>query len=351
MQFSIWGVFSSRFSSSIKIIIISMQKIIGSNTLRFTCFLLIFLNHAGQLFPYSYLAVEFFFSLSAFLLTLPAYEEIKKTGTFSQKNFFMRRTFRIWPLYFVFLFIGFLIVPAILHQVGMTITLPRQKIYYLLFISNFYFEPHHFAFQQLWSISVQEQFYLVFLILSFLLKRHTWILVAALSLVSIGTIQYSIWFPMNTHANTFYHLISFGTGIAAAKLASGKSFSIKITLAGILISFLISALFINNPQLNSYRKIPFSVFTGLVILLIYQAQPFFKKAKPFFVIPEQLGKYSYGFYVFSGFVISVFGHLSFTNNLFLKISAELVTIFIIAATSYYLIELPFIKLKDKFRNY
>lgn len=328
-----------------------MQKIIGSNSLRFTCFLLIFLNHAGQLFPYSYLAVEFFFSLSAFLLTLPAYEEIKKTGSFNRKNFFMRRTFRIWPLYFVFLFFGFLIVPLVLQSVGMSITLPPKKIYYFLFISNFYYEPHHFAFQQLWSISVQEQFYLVFLLLSFLLKKHTWSLVAALALISIAILQYSIWYPMNTHANTFYHLISFGTGIAAAKIASGKPFSIKITLAGIGIFFLMSVLFMNDPQLKMYRKIPFSLVTGLAILLIYQAQPFFKKAKAFFVIPEQLGKYSYGFYIFSGFVISVFGHLNFTSNMFLKISAELVTICLIAVASYYLIELPFIKLKDKFRNY
>ena len=192
--------------------------------------------------------------------------------------------------------------------------------------------------------------YTIFLLLSFLLKKHTWIMVGGFALISIIVLQYCLWHPFNTHANTFYHLISFATGIAGAKIVSGKSPpSIPIILGGIIITFLISAFFISNPQLNWYRKIPFSFLTGLIIVLIYQAQPFFKKVKAIFVVPELLGKYSYGFYIFSGFVIPIVGRLNLTQNMFLHIMIALSVTFVLAVISYHLIELPFIKLKDKFR--
>src|SRR5436190_10849402 len=60
---------------------------------------LVFLNRGGD-------AVDFFFTLSGFLITYLLIVELNKTGTVSIKQFYLRRIYRIWPLYFLIVVAG-----------------------------------------------------------------------------------------------------------------------------------------------------------------------------------------------------------------------------------------------------
>ena len=61
------------------------------------------------------IGVSFFFVLSGFLITYLMIEERDSFKSFSVKSFYLRRIFRIWPLYFLILILGFFILPKVTY--------------------------------------------------------------------------------------------------------------------------------------------------------------------------------------------------------------------------------------------
>ena len=139
--------------------------------------------------------------------------------------------------------------------------------------------------------------------------------------------------------------------MAVAKMVAGKSFlRVPGTVVSMLIFFLLFILCINNADLKGYLKIPFSLFAASVILLIAQTQTTLEKGKRLLKITEQLGKYTYGLYIYSGFVISIGIQLLAWKNRVLLFITELSCTIIIAAISYHFFESKFLRLKEKFRK-
>ena len=148
---------------------------------RFFAFLLVFLAHCfvseeveiknSSLFSSVYdwgkvgvLGLEYFFVLSSFLISVIILEEKKQSQSFNLRNFLIRRSLRVWPLYFLILFIGFSVVlVGNLNEVQIS-PLPSWP-YLFLFAVNFYIIEYGteflFFIAFLWSISVEEQFYLI----------------------------------------------------------------------------------------------------------------------------------------------------------------------------------------------
>jgi peptidoglycan/LPS O-acetylase OafA/YrhL len=100
-----------------------------------------------------------FFLLSAYLITELLIREKTNTGTIHVKSFYSRRILRIWPLYFAFLFAGVLLGLAIKEY-----RLESRRIAaFLLLAGNWYVARVGCSanpIAPLWSISVEEQFYL-----------------------------------------------------------------------------------------------------------------------------------------------------------------------------------------------
>src|SRR5436190_3452454 len=118
----------------------------------------------GEMLKYFYnnlvLTIDVFFILSSFLLTWLGINEYKANGNFSFINYFVRRALRIWPLYILLMLFTFVLLPYISAGLKVPVTLP-PAIYYVLFVSNFYLEEHVYFLRFLWSLSVEEQFYIV----------------------------------------------------------------------------------------------------------------------------------------------------------------------------------------------
>ncbi len=151
----------------------------GLNTFRFFAAFLVIMSH-GHLsliklkiitgFPFPILArgrdgVEFFFVLSGFLITYLLSLEIKKTGNVSIKGFYMRRVFRIWPLYFIVLTIGFILLciiyPLLYHKPFFAFPSWKWLTLFILFLPNLATKLYPMGMlNPLWSIGVEEQFYL-----------------------------------------------------------------------------------------------------------------------------------------------------------------------------------------------
>lgn len=163
--------------------------------LRFFAFLAVFVSHATLFLGYKNnsaffstieryilvngdIGVTFFFVLSGFLITYLLLKEKHDRGTIALQKFHLRRIKRIWPVYFLTLGIGFFILP--LYNLS---TLPFDATptlsslpWYTFFLANFNLAFHSgssLPVDILWSISVEQQFYLVWaVIVSIFPKKH-----------------------------------------------------------------------------------------------------------------------------------------------------------------------------------
>lgn len=151
----------------------------GLNTLRFFAAFFVIISHGNislnklgisKLSNLAFLnrgedAVNFFFTLSGFLITYLLIIELKKTGTISLRQFYLRRICRIWPLYFLVVLIGFIILgfiyPKIYHRPYFTFSIPEGLAMFILFVPNYAAKNFTVGLlNPLWSIGVEEQFYL-----------------------------------------------------------------------------------------------------------------------------------------------------------------------------------------------
>ncbi len=121
------------------------------------------------IFELGSLGVIFFFVLSGFLITYLLMQEKKVTQTVAVKKFYLRRILRIWPLYYLIVLLGFLVLPNV-HFLDnpylnkfLDNNFTPNFVLYLLFLPNLAFSifaavPH---IGQTWSIGVEEQFYIL----------------------------------------------------------------------------------------------------------------------------------------------------------------------------------------------
>lgn len=158
------------------------------DALRFFAFFGVFLHHSfftkyediaqhplffwtNKIFTFGELGVNFFFVLSGFLITFLLLKEEEKQGKIDIKAFYVRRFLRIWPLYYACLFFCFVIYPA------MTGKTDGNPWYYIFFLGNFdsafHGLPQTPILSVLWSIAVEEQFYLIWpLLIAFVPKKY-----------------------------------------------------------------------------------------------------------------------------------------------------------------------------------
>jgi peptidoglycan/LPS O-acetylase OafA/YrhL len=220
----------------------------GLHTLRFFAALLVLLQHCRlNLLHYNIkwldgapflrkggIAVEFFFTLSGFLLTWLALHEFKNTGAIRIKSFFARRAYRILPLYFLSVFLGYLLLavvyPAVTGTKYLGFTVAEGLPWHILMLPNYVIAKWGDtagALFSLWTIGVEEQYYLFFPFLMIFLLRKRKVLTGLVIIFFVYFIAYwvtrnKIFFSLPKTAWIFittlkFHFMLIG-GIFAALL-------------------------------------------------------------------------------------------------------------------------------------
>ena len=168
--------------------------------LRACSILLVFLQHVDgrnppqdQLFSWllGFLGVSVFFVLSGFLITTLALREEESKGALSVGNFYLRRTFRIFPLYF-FVLLLYTVAALANYNAAKSREFLATLPYLVTYTREF---SHASVFAHAWSLGVEEKFYLVWPVLAFVALRRfarlrlwtTLVLVAAPLVVGLLT--------------------------------------------------------------------------------------------------------------------------------------------------------------------
>ena len=191
------------------------------------------------------LGVTFFYALSAFLLTYLAVKESTRPGGFRIGRFWARRCLRIWPLYFLCVAVSFLRLWS--GNLGTIETWPWTRDHawiFVVFLSNWslalnqvggYVDHSISELAILWSIAVEEQFYLLYPVLFLIASgsRRGRMLVAALvALAAVGFRAAFTFVPVGNlrfpssggmYYATWTYLDVFLAGAIAGWVASGAS--------------------------------------------------------------------------------------------------------------------------------
>jgi peptidoglycan/LPS O-acetylase OafA/YrhL len=130
----------------------------------------------------AHLGVLLFFVLSGFLITGLLYRERSLTGSISFKRFYIRRALRLLPAFFLFL-----ATVALLVRFGLVTDVPKiEFLECLLYLRNIF--GRSLSLGHIWSLSLEEQFYLVWPISFFLLPRKQ-----ASAIVAWVCVVFMIW--------------------------------------------------------------------------------------------------------------------------------------------------------------
>ena len=128
---------------------------------------------------YANFGVRVFFIISGFLITSLLMKEMAKTGRISLKDFYTRRVLRIFPAFYTFLFV----VCALSLAAGIQLR-PHDLLFAFTYLMNFHFD-HSWNVGQLWSLAVEEQFYLLWpTIVAFCSRKRACQIAAAVFVIS-----------------------------------------------------------------------------------------------------------------------------------------------------------------------
>ncbi len=308
--------------------------------------------------------VSLFFVLSSYLITELLLREKDLMGTLDLRSFYIRRILRIWPLYFAFLALA----------VGLQWIVPGQHVtwragmWFSFLAGNWFIVFHGFPSSvifPLWSVSIEEQFYITWPAVVRKVNETTMLIFAGLLLVAATASR--IYLGMHralegdVWCNTFVQLDPIAAGILIAVLLKGeiprlsKRARTAMTLAGVTALALGSLYFgIKNDPLTTTRIVfgyP-SVALGGALLLLAVLRTSTGGGNRVLIY---LGRISYGLYVFHvlGLLVSDHAVHDQTANLFrysLRVGVALTATIALAAVSYRWLETPFLSLKQRFTH-
>lgn len=249
---------------------------------------LVVLSHygLGHIIPGGF-GVTVFFFLSGYLITTLLIVEISEKSKVSLSNFFIRRLFRLFPPLFLILLIGYFLVYFSILSGDISIAGFLLQLFYFANYNQIYSlsEPGPDGLGVLWSLAVEEHFYLIFpFIFSFVygkFKKTTLIYFVAISILLILFWRsYLFIYTGADHLRLYYATdtridgILFGVLLALLKnpYFSEDSENHKISFSGFFLIFLsLSLLFVSFIYRDTFFReaIRYTLQSAALIVIFY----------------------------------------------------------------------------------
>jgi peptidoglycan/LPS O-acetylase OafA/YrhL len=352
-----------------------MKYIPGLNGLRAIAVFFVIFYHWGfpplpgisivnNILPNGKFGVELFFVISGFLISsilLIEKENHLENPNHNRKlivNFYIRRSLRIFPVYYLTLFVLYFC------------NLPQFKEnlpFYLTYTENFnvYFKGSWDWFAHSWSLSVEEQFYLIWPFVIIFTKK-SWLLPALILFTFSGT-AFSIFQTkfINQGFNEFVLtptcFDAFGTGALLAYFYTENKMQLvkkwlRILLPVAVILFFYWKFAPHRGHFQYFRRFFDSIIScGLITICLTGPFTFIQTKVLENKVMYQLGKVSYGIYLFHyplPFLYTQARHIHYRidrNYSLTDYTLMMLILLSLAFFSYYLVEKPILNFKTKFQ--
>jgi peptidoglycan/LPS O-acetylase OafA/YrhL len=321
-----------------------------------------------QPFKGGFIGVDIFFVISGYLITSIILKELVTTGSFSFKHFYERRVRRILP---ALLFVMLVSLPFAWKYLlpSSFVDFSKSILYSIGFSSNFYF---HYSGQEYgaeigllkpflhtWSLSVEEQFYILFpIVLLITFKYFRKHLLTILVIGLIISLQMADWGSRNHPSFNFYVLPTRGWELLAGSILAyfeitlghrSKNKTLNLILPSVGV-FLIghSILFFNDKMFHpSFYSLSPIIGVCLIIWFSNKDELITKILSTKLFVG--IGLISYSLYLWHYPIFSFARITEFTQgNLFKKLLLG-IFIIILSVFSYYFIERPARDKNNKFK--
>lgn len=312
-----------------------------------------------------YHAVWGFFTLSGFLIIRLLFIEKVNTSDVNVKSFYTRRVLRIYPVYYLILLIGIIfyhyILPLLHINFDTSYTVTEALLWCIALMPNVFFSMYDPGgiLSVLWSIGIEEQFYLLIAPISKFIKSNYF----TISLAFFTCIYFLIYFisefePLRKY-RLMYFYFSFG-GLVSILQIQGKLNWITAKSSIRYLSYLAFALYF----FTNLFEFETEIIKHLVSLTIFSAFILFISSEKQHIIENKflnhLGNISYGIYmyhmialyitIYLGSKLNVVEYLGYTGSvLYYNISTIIISV-LLSHLSYKFLEKRFLSLKTKYRK-
>jgi peptidoglycan/LPS O-acetylase OafA/YrhL len=307
-----------------------------------------------------FLGVDLFFVLSGFLITGLLLTEFEHTKSIALRKFYLRRVLRLGPALFLYL-LGCLLVTWLTHFIELRRELKLMGLA-LIYSTNwrmaFGWDTSLDPTAIIWSLSIEEQFYLLWPLLLFAclalrVKRRFIVAGLALAIVAIMAQRYFL-----LAAGAELTRLYYGTDTRADALLVGcvMAFVPVIRLrqqwldaagvaAALLLAYLIATVDFSSLFLYQVGFTGVALLTGVLILVVANAPNSLLATALGWRPLRWFGQISYGLYLWHWLVIrNVSFYYLGRGDSWAKLALSLG----IASASFYLVEKPFNRLKARY---
>lgn len=309
-----------------------------------------------------------FFVISGFLITWLLLVEFENTGRISLRDFYVRRTLRIFPAFYIFLF-GWI---ALLILTGRSVQW-AHAVSAFFYVSNYYNGIHgdpNTGFSHTWSLAIEEQFYLIWpsVFIFLVIRGFSLIRVLCTMIVFAWIYRAILCFGFDVYQgyvyaafDTRYDSLLVGCLLAVIirqragegwvrLLTSGAGWAVVSLGLILIVIYLPDLAGITIPR---YRDVfEFAVLPPLIAVFIAQlvsnCQHWLWKWLEWPAI-QYLGKISYSLYLYQQVVLEPVTKLLRSSPEWFASGAAVCATILVASMSYFVVEKPFLRLKERFR--
>lgn len=313
------------------------------------------------LFPDSHLAVILFFVLSGFLITHLLVNERDKTGDISFKSFYMRRILRIWPLYYAIILLSYLLIEA-------NYTFKSTLLCLTIFPNIAHALDQGWpSSPQIWSIGVEEQFYLLWPLVFYVLPEKRLSLCLILFFIAYSLFPHVYGFVNVRHLHQeelgiFINKLFYGTKFNCMAIGAFMGFSVArkkkwvnyISHYILVTAFIVLSigLWFFRFKLSYFQDEFFAVIFSVVIVGVVNNPKVLIDTK----VSSFLGKISYGIYIYHWLIIMLaFKYIHYDGNLMqyniLLYSIVFIATILISWLSYISYERFFLNIKKRYSTH
>ena len=355
------------------------------DSLRALAVLAVIIYHVDvNYLPGGFLGVDLFFVLSGYLISSLIIKEFRKTGTVNLYNFYIRRARRLLPAVYFMITVG-LVVMVLFNEVLLRKS-HLDAIFGYIYSSNWWYIFHKLdyfdsfgaqsPFKHLWSLAIEEQFYMIFPLLFLLVngkkkskdgtyKLNKNFLYVVLGLILVSLIAHILLFDINNISRIYFgtdtRAFSLLVGVVGAILYPMERLHAKVTpqqnmLYSVVSLVSIATLITVMIYTSEYNTLLYRggfllvAILGLIVIISSGKQHTLMSRLLSFKPVVFIGKISYSLYLWHFPVLVLTTPISEIGNpnIFFVI-LRIVLTFAVAIVSYVFVETPIRKLG--FKNY